>query len=416
MTETHRATEKYRAAVVLGTRPEAIKLAPVIRALKAETSTNATVIVTGQHRQMLDQVLQRFRIVPDVDLDLMSPNQSLGELTGRVLRSVEAELLRLRPDVILVQGDTTTAFVAALAGFYQRIPVAHVEAGLRSNDLQHPFPEEANRRLLSIVTAVHLAPTSGAAAALVREGIARSRVAVTGNTVVDALDMLLDGPSTLRGTPLDGVDLEDHRIILVTSHRRESWGHDLEQICLAIRDLVRAFPDVAVVYPVHLNPNVQATVQQILAGAERVHLTKPLDYPTFITLAKQSHFILTDSGGVQEEAPTLRKPLLLLRSVTERPEAFEAGRAAIVGTSRAEIVRAASQLLTDVDRYEAMSTGENPYGDGRASARIVRALRRWRQGRLPLLLPQDEFQFSNPAVGVAPGKGAPRSAPVEERL
>jgi len=266
---------------------------------------------------------------------------------------------------------------------------------------------------------VHLAPTSGAAAALVREGTTRSRVAVTGNTVVDALQMLLDAPFSFRGTPLDGVDLTDRRIILVTSHRRESWGRDLEQICLAIRDLVRAFPDVAVVYPVHLNPNVQVTVQQTLAGAERVYLTEPLDYLTFINLAKRSCFILTDSGGVQEEAPTLGKPLLLLRNVTERPEAFEAGRAVIVGTSRAEIVRAASRLLSDSDLYEAMSTGDNPYGDGRASARIVRALRRWRQGRLPLLLPHDEFRFSNTGrhrvVAAEPGELDVRMAPVEER-
>jgi UDP-N-acetylglucosamine 2-epimerase (non-hydrolysing) len=409
-------TEKYRTVVVLGTRPEAIKLAPVIRALKADVGVVTTVIVTGQHRQMLDQVLQRFRIAPDIDLDVMRPNQSLGELTGRVLRSVETELLRLRPDLLLVQGDTTSAFVTALAGFYQRIPVAHVEAGLRSYDLHHPFPEEANRRLLSVVSAVHLAPTIGAAAALGHEGIARAQVAVTGNTVVDALQMLLDAPCSFCGTPLDGVDFYDHRVILVTSHRRESWGHDLEQICLAIRDLVRAFPDVAVVYPVHLNPNVQVTVQQTLAGAERVYLTEPLDYLTFINLAKRSFFILTDSGGVQEEAPTLGKPLLLLRKVTERPEAFEAGRAAIVGTSRAEIVRAASRLLSNPDQYEAMATGENPYGDGRAAARIVRALRRWRQGRFPLLLPQDEFHLSNTGpdriVGAETGElGGARAEP-----
>jgi UDP-N-acetylglucosamine 2-epimerase (non-hydrolysing) len=382
-----------RVAVVLGTRPEAIKLAPVIRALRRKAPEIVVhVIVTGQHRQMLTQVLQRFHITPDVDLAVMRPNQSLTGLTGRVLRAIDALLGRISPDVLMVQGDTTSAFATALAGFYHRIPVAHVEAGLRSDDLQNPYPEEANRRLLSIVTRLHLAPTRRAADALVREGAPRDLVAVTGNTVVDALQTLLDRPCSFEGTSLEGLDLDGRRIVLVTSHRRESWGRDLEQICLAIRDLVRMFPDVAAVYPVHLNPNVQATVRRLLEGAERVHLTEPLDYLTFINLAKRSFVILTDSGGIQEEAPTLGKPLLLLRRVTERPEAFEAGRAAVAGTSRTEIVGAASQLLTDPDRYRAMARGDNPYGDGRAAERIVRALQRWREGRRPLLAPEHEFR------------------------
>jgi UDP-N-acetylglucosamine 2-epimerase (non-hydrolysing) len=389
-----------RIVVVFGTRPEAIKLAPVIRALTSpSTGLDTKVVVTGQHRQMLDQVLSRFHIVPDADLDVMRPNQSLGELTGRVLQTVETLLSNLHPNLIVIQGDTTTAFVTALAGFYLRIPVAHVEAGLRSHDLSNPFPEEANRRLISVVTQIHLAPTALAARLLVGEGLPRENVAVTGNTVVDALDTLLGAPFSFSGTALAGRVSHDQRIILVTSHRRESWGQDLENICLAIRDIVQAFPDVAIVCPVHLNPNVRSIVGRLLADCERVLLTEPLDYLTFINLAKQSYLILTDSGGIQEEAPTLRKPLLLLRQLTERPEAFDQGRARIVGTSRAEIVRETSRLLSDPIDYLAMTIGENPYGDGRAAERIALAIQRWRNGCRPLLSSAEEFQGSaDPAL------------------
>jgi UDP-N-acetylglucosamine 2-epimerase (non-hydrolysing) len=384
-----------RIAVVFGTRPEAIKLAPVIRALRSElTGVDTKVVVTGQHRQMLDQVLSRFHILPDADLDVMRPNQSLGELTGRVLQAVETLLSNMRPHLLLIQGDTTTAFVTALAGLYLHIPVAHVEAGLRSHDLNNPFPEEANRRLISVLTEIHLAPTARAARMLVGEGLPRENVTVTGNTVVDALDILLESPFSFSGTPLDGLVSPHQRIILVTSHRRESWGQDLENICLAIRDIVHAFSDVVVVCPVHLNPNVQSMVRRLLGGCERVHLTEPLDYVTFISLARQSFLILTDSGGIQEEAPTLRKPLLLLRKLTERPEAFEQGRARIVGTSRAEIVRETKRLLSDPSDYLAMTIGDNPYGDGRAAERIALAIQRWRFGCRPLLSPDEEFHSS----------------------
>jgi UDP-N-acetylglucosamine 2-epimerase (non-hydrolysing) len=396
--------KEYRVVVVLGTRPEAIKLAPVIRALKSEQSdVDTRVVVTGQHRHMLDQVLSRFRISPDRDLAVMRPNQNLGELTGRILQAFETLLSDLSPDLLMIQGDTTTAFVTSLAAFYHKIPVAHVEAGLRSYDLQNPFPEEANRRLISILTVIHLAPTPKSALALLHEGVPRARVAITGNTVVDALGTLLDVPYSFRGTPLEQVGLDGQRLVLVTSHRRESWGQDLQNICLAITDIVRAFPDVAVVYPVHLNPNVRSTVQQLLAGHARVHLTEPLDYLTFINLAKRSFLILTDSGGLQEEAPTLGKPLLLLRKVTERPEAIEAGQARIVGTSRAAIVREASRLLSDPTEYLAMTAGENPYGDGRAAQRIVLAIRRWRSGSLPLLPAHEEFRIGVPATRVRTG-------------
>ena len=373
-------TKSYRVLVLLGTRPEAIKLFPVIRVLKSESSdVDTRVVVTGQHRQMLDQVLDLFRISPDADLGLMQANQRLGDLTGRILCAVETLLRDLSPDLLMVQGDTTSAFVASLAGFYHRVPIAHVEAGLRTYDSGNPYPEEANRRLISVLTDLHFAPTARAARNLLSEGVPAGQVAITGNTVVDALHTLVDVPFSFKGTPLDGVELNNRRIILITSHRRESWGRDLEDICLATRDIVQAFPDVAVVYPVHLNPNVRSTVQRTLAGAERVYLTEPLDYLTFINLAKRSFLILTDSGGLQEEAPTLGKPVLLLRKVTERPEAFEAGRARVVGTSRTQIVREASRLLSDPDAHLAMAAGENPYGDGRAAERIAVGIRRWRQ-------------------------------------
>jgi len=329
--------------------------------------------------------------VPDMDLDLMQPNQSLAELTARVVTATSAALSERRVDLLVVQGDTTTAFAAALAAFYLKIPVAHIEAGLRSHDTKNPFPEEVNRRLASVVARIHLAPTRLARENLLDERVPSGDIAITGNTVVDSLRFLLDAPFSFEGTPVAALPLKGQRIVLVTSHRRESWGRDLESICLALKDVVEAFPDVSVVYPVHLNPNVGATVNRILAGAERIHLTTPLDYLTFVNLLKRSHLILTDSGGVQEEAPTLRKPLLLLRQVTERPEAFELGLARVVGTSREAIFRETRRLLTDSAAYDAMTKGENPYGDGRAGERIAEALCRWARGQTPLLTPDQEF-------------------------
>lgn len=384
--------DPIRVALVLGTRPEAIKLAPVIRCLKGRPAEFQTiVVVTAQHRQMLDQVLSCFRIVPDFDLDLMEPNQGLAHLTARVVTAVEAKLQDLSPDVLMVQGDTTTAFCAALAAFYKKIPVAHVEAGLRSHNRENPFPEEVNRRLASVLTSVHLAPTPLARQHLLKEGIPEDEIAVTGNTVVDALHQLLDVPFSFDRTALAGIPWNDHRVVLVTSHRRESWGHELENICLALKDLVAAFPDLYVLYPVHLNPNVGATVHRMLGRVERVQLTEPLNYVTFINAIRQSTLILTDSGGVQEEAPTFRKPLVVLRPVTERPEAFQAGMARVAGTSRERIFSEAARILSRPDLYRAMTQGENPYGDGRAADRIARALGRWARHERPLLLERDEF-------------------------
>ena len=376
---------------MLGTRPEALKLVPLIRALRLHPDRFETsVIATAQHREMLDQVLSLFQIAPDVDLDLMRPNQTLAELTGNVLEQVTCRLTAARPDLVVVQGDTTTAFTGALAAFYARIPIAHVEAGLRSRDLGNPFPEEANRRLTAVVADIHLAPTPLARRRLMKEGVPRRKIVVTGNTIVDTLrDLLEGGVRKMRSIewPFNG-----GRVLVVTSHRRESWGHDLENICRALRDLVARFPDLEVVYPVHLNPNVREPVNRMLAGVERIHLISPLDYIGFVELMRRAYVILTDSGGIQEEGPTLGKPLLVLRRVTERPEAFRAGLAKLVGTDRESIVTQVARLLTDPNAYHEMSTGINPYGDGRAAERIVEALTRWFDGRRPLLHRAREFR------------------------
>ncbi len=387
-----RASRK-RIAVVMGTRPEAIKMAPVVHALRRHPERFETLVVaTAQHRQMLDQVMAIFRIVPDVDLDLMQPDQSLSELAARVLKTMDATLRDLQPDLLLVQGDTTTVLATALAAFHLGVPVGHVEAGLRSHDLRNPFPEEMNRRLTSVLTAIHLAPTPLAAEELQQERIDPARIVVTGNTVVDALHELLREPFAIDATPLAGLPLDRGRLLVVTSHRRESWGRDLENTCLALRDLVERFADLQVVYPVHLNPNVRRTVIELLGEAGRIHLTEPLDYFTFVNLMRRCDLILTDSGGVQEEAPTLGKPLLVLRKLTERPEAFHAGLSKVVGNSRETIVAEAGRLLEDPDAYRRMVSAANPFGDGHAAERIVLALTRWSEGKTPLLQPGEAFR------------------------
>ncbi len=377
-------------AIVFGTRPEAIKLAPVIEELKRNHDYfEPFLISTSQHRHMLDQVLDVFGLRPDIDLDLMTHNQSLSGITCRVLQAMEQVLERTRIDCLMVQGDTTTAFAAALAAFYRKVPVAHVEAGLRSRDIHNPYPEEVNRRLASVMTQVHFAPTPLSRDNLLAEGVPPEQIVVTGNTVVDAAHALVrrnmvDG--RLEEVPDDG-----RRLILVTSHRRESWGTELEHICAAIRDLVERFDDVRVVYPVHMNPNVRDTVASHLGGMARVHLTPPLDYLNFLSLLRRCHLVLTDSGGVQEEAPTFGKPVLVLRRVTERPEASLLGLSRIVGTSRERIVEEASLLLSSEVVYRAMAEAESPYGDGRASGRIALALRRWFAGASPLLEATEQF-------------------------
>src|SRR5437588_2524426 len=363
--------------IVFGTRPEAIKLAPVIFELRRRPDEfQLALISTAQHRHMLDQVLDIFEITPDVDLDLMTPNQTLAGITCRVLQAMD-ELLQQRPlDCLMVQGDTTTAFAAALAAFYRKVPVAHVEAGLRSRDIFNPYPEEVNRRLASVTTHLHFAPTQLARENLLAEAVEAERIVVTGNTVVDAQHILVERGAADQPLPA-GVPDDGKRIVLLTSHRRESWGTELQNVCDAVLDLVERFDDIRIVYPVHMNPNVRDTVQTRLGNVDRVHLTAPLDYFAFLSLLRRSYLILTDSGGVQEEAPTFGKPVLVLRKVTERPEASMAGLSIIVGTSRERIVTEASRLLSDAVAYRAMSEAENPYGDGRAAARIAESLARW---------------------------------------
>jgi UDP-N-acetylglucosamine 2-epimerase (non-hydrolysing) len=361
-------------AVVIGTRPEAIKLAPVVRALEADGRVHPLVISTGQHREMLDQALDVFDLEPEIDLDLMRPSQSLAELTARTLERTRELLRDRRPALVVIQGDTTTAFAAALAAFYERIPVAHVEAGLRSGDPESPFPEEANRRMIDSMAALLFAPTVQAAACLEREGVRRSSIHVTGNTVVDALlwarERIRRDPVEIPGLPREAC--AGKKVILVTAHRRESFGAPIEAICRAIRRITHAVADAVVAYPVHLNPQVDGPVRCRLEGEPRIHLLPPLDYLQFIALLDRADLVLTDSGGVQEEAPTFGKPLLVLRDVTERAEGIAAGVARLVGTREERIVAEAVHLLTDEAAYAAMASGGNPYGDGRAAERIAR--------------------------------------------
>lgn len=382
---------------MLGTRPEAIKLALVIQELHRRSSEfEIAVVHTGQHRTMLDNALKLFKIKPDFDLDVMRPNQTLSSLTGRVLDTVENACRRFLPDIVLVQGDTTTAFASALAAYYCKIAVGHIEAGLRSHDLYNPFPEEGNRRLVSVLTEIHFAPTALSRDALLAEGISAEKIVVTGNTVVDALRGLSELPHSWKDTPLAGIGDDHKRLVLVTSHRRESFGPDQQNMCMALKDLVIQNPDIRVIYPVHLNPNVQETVNGLLSGIDRIHLTEPLDYITFVSLLRRSFLVLTDSGGVQEEAPTFSKPVLVMRKVTERPEASQFGMSRIIGMSRERIVKEAERLLNDTEAYHDMSEGQNPYGDGKASERIVEAVARWHQGLSPLLEPDKQFKLPPP--------------------
>jgi len=368
---------RKRITVVLGTRPEAIKLCPVIDELRALPAADTRVCLTAQHRTMVDAVLQDFGVQPDTDLDLMTPDQTLAALTSRLITGLDRVFAETRPDLVLVQGDTTTALAAALAAYYHRIAVGHVEAGLRTGDKYAPFPEEMNRSLVAPIADYHFAPTRRARQNLLDEGVPAGRIYLTGNTVIDALLRIRD--LNRRRPPELPADLEaaleGRRMILVTGHRRESFGERLEQVCRALRDLAERHPDVAIVYAVHLNPNVQAPVRKILGEVERIHLLPPQDYRRFVWLMDRCHLVLTDSGGVQEEAPALGKPVLVTRETTERPEGAEAGNARLVGCHRETILAEASRLLDDQDAYRTMATARNPYGDGRAAERIARILR-----------------------------------------
>jgi UDP-N-acetylglucosamine 2-epimerase (non-hydrolysing) len=370
-------------SVIFGTRPEAIKLAPVVLALRSDRRFACDVCVSAQHREMLDQVLEAFAIAPETDLDLMVPEQTLAGLTARAVETIATYLERRQPDLVLVQGDTTTTFCAALAAFYLHIPVGHVEAGLRTGNLESPWPEEANRVLTTRLAALHFAPTETNRNNLLREGVDSARIFVTGNTVIDALFLAVKkvraAPPPVTGLDPSLLRRDGPRLVLITGHRRENFGAGFEAICRAIAELGRAFPATAFVYPVHLNPNVRRPVDRILRTADtpNVHLIEPLPYLPFVALMARSTLILSDSGGVQEEAPSLGKPVLVMRDTTERPEAVTAGTVELVGTDRPRIVAEATRLLTDPTAYAAMARAHNPYGDGKATGRILAACARF---------------------------------------
>ena len=364
---------------VFGTRPEAIKMAPLVLALAADSRFSAKVCVTGQHREMLDQVLALFSIRPEFDLNIMKPGQDLTDVTTAILQGMKGVFSKFKPDIVLVHGDTATTFAASLAAYYQQIPVAHVEAGLRTGNLYSPWPEEANRKLTGALATLNFAPTETSKQNLKHEGVLASSIVVTGNTVIDALlvvvnKLKIDLALQQRLALLFSFLKQDRRIVLVTGHRRESFGDGFERICQALADTALAFPEVDIVYPVHLNPNVREPVNRLLAGIANIHLIEPLDYLPFVYLMNRAYIILTDSGGVQEEAPSLGKPVLVMRDTTERPEAVQAGTVKLVGTEVIAITQHLRELLTDTTAYQCMSFAHNPYGDGQACQRILEAL------------------------------------------
>ena len=364
-----------KVLTVFGTRPEAIKMAPLALQLAQDDRFDAKVCVTAQHREMLDQVLSLFELTPDYDLNLMKPGQDLTDITSGILQGLKGILTEFKPDIVLVHGDTATTFAAALAAYYQQIPVGHVEAGLRTGNLYSPWPEEGNRCLTGAITAMHFAPTDAARQNLVAEGVSEQRIFVTGNTVIDALLQVIqkiDANSSEIQQLAQRFDFLDpsKKMILVTGHRRESFGGGFERICQALVQTAQAHPDVQIVYPVHLNPNVQEPVKRLLADSPTIHLIEPQDYLPFVYLMNQAHIILTDPGGIQEEAPSLGKPVLVMRDTTERPEAVQAGTVKLVGTNAETIVQELNCLLTDSAAYQQMSQAHNPYGDGLACQRI----------------------------------------------
>lgn len=364
---------------IFGTRPEAIKMAPLVLALAADERFEAKVCVTGQHREMLDQVLDLFAITPDFDLQIMKPGQDLTDVTASILQGLKTVLNEFKPDIVLVHGDTATTFAASLAAYYQQIPVAHIEAGLRTGNLYSPWPEEGNRKLTGALANLHFAPTETSQNNLLREGVNPNTIIVTGNTVIDALldvvKRLDEDPQLLVQASAPAAFLDPARkLILVTGHRRESFGDGFERICQALMEVAQQHPDVDIVYPVHLNPNVREPVNRLLNGIDNIHLIAPLDYLPFVHMMTRAHIILTDSGGIQEEAPSLGKPVLVMRDTTERPEAVSAGTVKLVGTNTADIVREMNRLLLDISAYREMSYAHNPYGDGNACQRILEAL------------------------------------------
>ena len=364
---------------IFGTRPEAIKMAPLVVNLKKNPRINSVVCVTGQHREMLDQVLDLFEITPDYDLNVMKKNQTLSQVTSRIITNLSAILDEVKPDLILVHGDTTTTFSAALSGFYHQVSVGHVEAGLRTGNIFSPWPEEANRKLVSCVTEMHFAPTKQAMVNLKQENIDESKIIVTGNTVIDALVMIkekIESDADLQDSLSGNFPFiqEGKRIVLVTGHRRENFGQGFENICESLKSLATKNIDVNFVYPVHLNPKVREPVNLLLSDIDNIHLIEPQGYLEFVYLMIKSHIILTDSGGIQEEAPALGKPVVVMRDTTERPEAVAAGTVVLVGTDKNKIVNTIDSLLSNEERYREMSMAHNPYGDGTASDKIIQQI------------------------------------------
>jgi len=366
--------KKIKVMTVFGTRPEAIKMAPLVKELEENVHIDSVVCVTAQHRQMLDQVLKMFGIIPDYDLDIMMERQTLADITVKALKGLSGVLDEANPDIVLVHGDTTTTFVGSLAAFYKKISVGHVEAGLRTYDKYFPYPEEINRRLTGVLSDLHFAPTSANRANLLKEGVKGDLIFVTGNTVIDALKTTVKQDYSFSDKVLQKTDFTGHRVITVTAHRRENLGEPLSNICKALLDIVNRYEDITVVYPVHLNPSVQEVAGGILGNHSRVHLIEPVDVQDMHNLMSRSYLIMTDSGGIQEEAPSLGKPVLVLRNETERPEAVQAGTVKVAGTDRDRIFSLACRLIESREEYTRMARAVNPYGDGNASMRIVNAL------------------------------------------
>lgn len=362
---------KIKVMTVFGTRPEGIKMAPIIKAMENVSEIDNTICITAQHREMLDQVLNLFQINPDYDLNIFKPGQSLTEITMRALEGLEKVIMEAKPDVLLVQGDTSTVFAGALAAFYQKVKIGHVEAGLRSGNLYSPYPEEANRKLTGILTDFHFAPTETNRDNLLREGYPEEKIFITGNTVIDALKFAVKEDYIFNMPLLDNIDYKNKRIILLTSHRRENIGKPMENIFSAMNQIALEYEDVEVVFPIHLNPKVREIANRIFKENRRVHLIEPLDYEPFTNLMAKSYLVVTDSGGLQEEAPSLGKPVLVVREETERPEGIEAGTAKLVGTDYNNILNEIDTLITDKKEYNKMANAVNPYGDGKASERIV---------------------------------------------
>lgn len=363
-----------KVLAVFGTRPEAIKMAPLIGKLRVENRFDLKVCVTAQHREMLDSVLDLFKIKPEYDLDLMTAGQTITEITSRTIKGLEDILLEEKPDLVLVQGDTTTSFSATLASFYRKTPVGHVEAGLRSGNIYSPYPEEMNRRLISTLATWHFAPTEGNKQNLLNSGIKENHIFITGNTVIDAMYLVIKEDYRFPLPLLNQLDFVNKRIILLTAHRRENWGLAMKEIFIAVRKILEHNTDIEFVYPVHPNPVVKNLAYEVLGDNPHIHLIQPLDYEPFVNLMARSYLILTDSGGIQEEAPSLGKPVLVLRTETERPEAVEAGTVKIIGVERNNIIKSMQKLLDDHVEYEQMARAVNPYGDGRAAEKIVKLM------------------------------------------